>query len=97
MILLLDDVEKVRDLFEALSSTTRIKILLIIRDKQMSVSELSEKLKLSKADISNQVSFLEKVGLVETSYLPGVKGVKKLVRLKEKEITILLGGGFKEG
>ncbi|HPD44651.1 MAG TPA: metalloregulator ArsR/SmtB family transcription factor [Candidatus Woesebacteria bacterium] len=51
-------------IFKALVATSRRKILTLLRDKEMSVTEIVNSLNLSQATISNHLAVLKKAGLV---------------------------------
>lgn len=70
----------------ALSSPTRIQILNFIKYKEVDMQEIAELIKQSKANASAQMRILEEVGLVKTSYKPGIRGVKKVCSTDVKEI-----------
>src|SRR3990167_3923348 len=46
------------------SNSTRLKILNLLRDKEMSVTELIEKTKLSQVNISQHLSIMKSKGIV---------------------------------
>ncbi|AWR94353.1 ArsR/SmtB family transcription factor [Acidianus brierleyi] len=85
-----DDPEEILKIAEALSSITRINILKILNESPKSITELSEELKMTKGNISNQVALLENAGLVDIEYQNGVKGIKKIIKTKYNRIIISL-------
>jgi predicted transcriptional regulator len=88
--LVLSDVEEILRVAEALSSVTRVNILKLTSREAKSVTELSEELRMTKGNVSSQISLLEGAGLLEVTYTEGVKGLKKLVKSKYDKITISL-------
>ena len=60
------------ELFKALSSKTRIKIIKILRGKEYHISELSRHLKLSKPVISRHIKLLEKTGILKRRIIGNV-------------------------
>ncbi|MEM0193921.1 MAG: ArsR family transcriptional regulator [Metallosphaera sp.] len=90
MDLTVTDVEEVVKVTEALSSITRVNILRLISDREKSITELSEELRMTKGNVSSQVALLESAGLIEVRYSEGNKGLKKLVKAKYDKIVILL-------
>jgi predicted transcriptional regulator len=92
------DPEEILKITEALSSITRINILKILNESPKSITELSEELKMTKGNISNQVALLESAGLVNVEYQNGIKGIKKIIKSKYNKIIISLdsGSGLKE-
>ncbi len=52
------------DLFSSLSDTNRIRIIAALLDKEMSVSELAAKLKMTESAVSHQLRGLRQMRLV---------------------------------
>ncbi|MBI3051618.1 winged helix-turn-helix transcriptional regulator [Candidatus Woesearchaeota archaeon] len=52
------------DLCKAFSNPTRLEILNLLRNKELSVTELVEKTKLSQANISQHLSIMRSKGIV---------------------------------
>ncbi|WP_338599840.1 ArsR family transcriptional regulator [Sulfolobus tengchongensis] len=90
MDLIIDDPEKIYEISKALSTMTRINILQLISVYPMSVTELTEKLKMSKGNISSHIAELENLGLVDVEYQNGIKGIKKVIKAKYDRIIIIL-------
>jgi len=88
MSLVLSNPEDIVKISEALSSLTRVKILKMVNKEGLGITELSDALKMSKGNISSQISLLESLGLIEITYAPGIKGLKKIVKLKYDKIII---------
>ncbi|MDT7861448.1 MAG: ArsR family transcriptional regulator [Saccharolobus sp.] len=93
MELIVDDPEKIYEIAKALSTITRINILQLVSVSPMSISELTEKLRMSKGNISSHISELERLNLVEIEYRNGIKGIKKIVKSKYDKIVIILNPG----
>src|SRR3989304_9104037 len=55
------------ELCKVFSNSTRLEILTLLRDKELSVSELIEKTKLSQANISQHLSIMKSEGIVASS------------------------------
>ncbi len=72
------DYPYIANLGNALSSVDRIRILELLSDRPMSVSEISEKLKMAISSVSYHIDILAESQLVIISYQPGIKGHKKL-------------------
>ena len=98
MELIINEPEEILRITKALSVITRLNILKLVSEKEMSITELSEILHMSKANISMHITELENAGLVEISYKNGIKGIKKVIKLKYDKIIIDLkpGSGLKE-
>ena len=88
--LYLANVEYVKRICNALSGDSRIRILLMLSEREMCIEDLSRVLGTSKANVSFHVKVLEEAGLVKCKYMPGVKGVKKICRLAVDEVRIFL-------
>ena len=55
------------DMCKVLSNSTRLEILNLLRGKEMSVTELIEKTKLSQANISQHLSIMKSKGIVASN------------------------------
>lgn len=53
------------EMCKVFSNPTRLEILNLLRDKEMSVTELIEKTKLSQANISQHLGIMKSKGIVE--------------------------------
>ena len=55
------------EMCKVFSNSTRLEILNLLRDKQLSVTELIEKTKLSQANISQHLSTMKSKGIVTSN------------------------------
>lgn len=55
------------EMCKVFSNSTRLEILNLLRDKEMSVTELIEKTKLSQANISQHLSIMKSKGIVTSN------------------------------
>lgn len=62
----------------ALASVDRIRILNLLSERPMAISEISEKLNMAISSVSYHIDILAESQLVFVSYQPGIKGHKKL-------------------
>ena len=92
----LTNVKYVKRLCGALSSDSRIRILLLLSERELCIEDLSRALGTSKANVSFHVKVLEEAGLVRCRYMPGVKGVKKICWLAVDEVRIVLSKKFSD-
>ena len=70
---------KATEIFKALASETRWKILNLLKNgEKLDISRIAEALKQTEANISAQIKILEKAGLVISRYEPGERGVRKI-------------------
>ena len=69
------------EMCKVFSNSTRLEILNLLRDKEMSVTELIEKTKLSQANISQHLSIMKSKGIV-TSSRKGKNIYYRLTKLK---------------
>ena len=60
------------NLFKALSSKSRIKIIKILKDKEIHLSELARTINLSKPVVFRHVKILEKAGLIKRKIIGNV-------------------------
>lgn len=82
--------------FQALASETRLKIISLIQNKEMSIKDLSDALNLSSAVITKHINKLEEVGIVESYTQPGIRGLLKLCRIKTSEVQVILNNNYEK-
>ena len=70
------------EMCKVFSNSTRLEILNLLRDKEMSVTELIEKTKLSQANISQHLSIMKSKWIV----IPNRKGKNIYYRLTNQKI-----------
>ena len=75
-------------IYEALASGVRLELLRLISAGDYSITELSEKLDLSKAIITKHIQKLEAARLITSKKKPGKSGVKKIPHLAVDTIEI---------
>ena len=88
--------EKNLPFFQALASETRLKIISLIQNKEMSIKDLSSELNMSSAVITKHINQLESVGIVESYSQPGVRGLLKLCKIKTSEVQVILNNNYEE-
>lgn len=69
------------DLFKALASETRVRILELLAHGEKNINELAQALNTSQPTVTKHIQLLEQMGLVQTEYRPGVQGMQKRCRL----------------
>jgi len=72
----------------ALASVDRIRILKLLSQRPMSISEISETLSMAISSVSYHIDILAESQLVFISYQPGIKGHKKLCSKAALNISI---------
>ena len=77
-------------LIHGLSSITSFKILQLLSKEALDVSSIARRMKLSEAHISGEVSKLENLHLVNVSYAPGKRGIRKICALAVEKICITI-------
>ena len=75
-----------KNVFKALSSETRIKILKMTSEKDIDVSRIAGILNQTEANISAQIKILEEAGLLISRYEPGMHGVRKICTTKVETV-----------
>jgi DNA-binding MarR family transcriptional regulator len=86
----MDDVlvKSLREKFAALSSDSRIKVIFLCQNKELSITELARKINLSHSAMSQNVSVLERFGLVEkTRHKDNRVTVRSLVRVGKDGVS----------
>ena len=61
----MDDNEQLLEFFKALSDANRLKIIGLLAERPLTVEQMAEMLHLRASTVSNHLSFLARVGLVE--------------------------------
>ncbi|MGX7418253.1 ArsR/SmtB family transcription factor [Carnobacterium gallinarum] len=74
--------------YEALASETRLKILELLGNNKLNISEIAEHLQLSSAIITRHIQKMEEARLVKSEKKPGRSGVQKMVYLAVDDIHI---------
>lgn len=70
--------ERIKDIGVALSSLDRLRILQLLSERSMTLSELSASLDLAVSSVSYHVDALTRAQIVSVNYQPGPKGHTKL-------------------
>lgn len=86
LVLDISDVEYASRLCHAMASPKRLRILALLDEKPLNISELSKQLQEPLSSTATAVSVLEKVGLVISKSTPGVRGAQKLCALKADSV-----------
>lgn len=79
-MLYLHSLQEAEEVFKALSTPMRLRIMELIYDQEMSMNSLAEALGLTNSAISLHVSKLESAGLVTIRTSSGKRGVMKIVQ-----------------
>lgn len=74
--------------FQALDSKIRLQILQLISEDNYSITELAEKLHISKAIVTKHVQKLEQAQIVKSTYVDSTGGRKKIAHLVVDNIQI---------
>lgn len=82
--------EKALAVVQALSSRLSFNILRLISKEQMDISTIARHLQTSEAHVSESVSTLQKSGLIEASYAPRKRGIRKLCKPAVQKVIIII-------
>jgi len=82
--------DEVRRVAAALANETCLKILRVLSTRNVDVSTLAKKLRLTESTVSVDVQELENLGMIEVSYAKGRRGIRKICRLAKDRICIKL-------
>ena len=74
----------------ALASETRARILEFLANRPADLEEIASAVGHTKANVSSQIRKLENVNIVKAKYLPGSRGIKKVVELNVDRIIFHL-------
>ena len=81
----------------ALANETRVRILQYISMKPADLDEIAAAVGQSKANVSSQIRRLESVKLVRSRYVPGNRGIKKIVEPAVERVVIHRSAPSSEG
>lgn len=76
--------------FKALASDTRLKIIELLSEKPMNVSELAQKLGMSSAVVTNHINKLEKAGIIKSVSQRGIRGAQKVCSINIDYVTLII-------
>ncbi len=76
------------EIFKALGSTTRSRIIELLSEHEMNIGELSTKLSLSQPSVTKHVQILEEAGLVISDYIAAPQGTQKRCRLVFERLLV---------
>lgn len=79
-MLYLRSLKEAEEVFKALSTPMRLRIMELIYENELSMNELAEALELTNSAISLHVSKLEAAGLVTIRTMSGKRGIMKVVQ-----------------
>ena len=83
------DIEKINEMslfFKALSDSTRLKIVLAIKDKECCVNDIATKIGMTKSAVSHQLSSLKDLRLVKSRK----EGKEVYYSLDDDHVNLLL-------
>ncbi len=83
--------EEALKIADALTATT-MKVLKLLWDGPLDVSTIGRKLGLSQAYISEQVKLLEELKLLNVTYAPGKRGIRKVCSPAVEKVTLFIKG-----
>ncbi|MGI6713876.1 MAG: ArsR/SmtB family transcription factor [Bacilli bacterium] len=90
MNLSLLNVQQVEDVANALSSTTRLKIISLLVDNSYTICEIARLLNVSVSTASFHIKLLKNARIVNLTRNPSKKGNEKIVALEKNKISILI-------
>jgi predicted transcriptional regulator len=67
-------------IFRALGSSTRIRIIELLSQREMNINELSSALGLTQPSVTKHVQILEEAGIVQSDYIAAPQGTQKRCR-----------------
>ena len=91
-IMELKDEDQIIEVFKALGSESRMKIIEVLQNEDMNLNQISEFINMPAPSDSEIVQKAEQAGLVKTEYKPGNHGSQKICSLNYDKILINLPG-----
>jgi len=83
------------EVFKALSSPTRLRILSLLAERERNINELAEALGMAQPTVSRHTQVLEQAGLVRTEYGPGAQGTQKRCALRYDRLSVSFEGAHR--
>lgn len=80
------------NLFRALASDSRARIMELLAERDMNINELSAALKLAQPSTTKHVQILEEAGLVVSDYMAGPQGTQKRCRRVHDRLIVEMAG-----
>ncbi len=93
--LTIHDTKQILAIAKALSSEQRLKILKILGEHIMNISEIAAELQIPMSSAALHIKTLEEAGLVNTSPLPGIRGSQKRSAVRVEKVYFDLVPTFK--
>lgn len=78
------------EVFRALASEARLRILRLLTDRDLNVNEIARALNLNYPTASKHIQVLEQAGLILCEYMPGSQGAQKRCRLRWDKLIFSL-------
>ena len=78
------------ELFKALGSEIRLRMLELLSVREMNINEIRQELGAAHPSVSKHIRILEEAGLVTSEYMPGEQGTQKRCRLRYDRLVISL-------
>lgn len=91
-ILELKNEKAIIELFKAVGSTSRMKIIEVLQTEDMNLNQISQILDMPASSVTVNIKKLEESGLIETEYKPGSHGSQKICSLNYDKILVHLPG-----
>jgi len=85
------------EVFKALGSPTRLRILSLLAERERNINELAEALGLAQPTVTRHAQVLEQAGLVRTEYGPGAQGTQKRCTLRYDRLAVSFEGARRAG
>ena len=82
--------------FKALSSRTRLAIIELLQEQNLSIQDVSEKLNISSAMVTKHITILEENNLVTAHLEKGVRGRLKICKLNKNDMTLIFNANKEE-
>lgn len=76
------------DIFEALASDTRLKIVNLLAEKERNIKEIASELYMSSAIVTRHIKQLEEANIIKTERHPGKAGSQKICSLAIDQLFI---------
>jgi predicted transcriptional regulator len=86
-VLVIDSSRDIK-ILKVLSSEIRVRILEILQNQELNVTEIARKLGIPQSTAATSILFLEEAGLIDSHTANGVKGGQKVCTARHKELLV---------
>ena len=82
------DNEKMIEVCRVIGSESRYNIIKIIANEELDITRIANRVGQTEANASAHIKLMQKAGILDVKYEPGIRGVRKIVKLNFNKLVI---------